>query len=190
MKAAIPRWRALERASIPWQPPRRATQRRAYGTALRYGTSRYGVKYRGGAPRPYCSSRRSTLGGPRLRGASATDATPQSMLQKCAFSDRVYARSNLQRQRATRRLSAAPWRRWATDPLPVGTADLGAHANLVSAARFAFLADGRAEARTYCKIMIIWRLSALDMVARNIWIPRRNFAVWTTTMNRTRGKCR
>jgi len=25
--------------------------------------------------------------------------------------------------------------------------------------------------------MIIWRLSALDLVARNIWTPRRNFAV-------------
>jgi len=36
---------------------------------------------------------------------------------------------------------------------------------------------GRAEDRTYCKIMIIWRLSALDLVARNIWTPRRNFAV-------------
>ena len=31
---------------------------------------------------------------------------------------------------------------------------------------------GRAENRTYCKIMIIWRLSALDLVARNIWTAR------------------
>ena len=36
---------------------------------------------------------------------------------------------------------------------------------------------GRAEDRTYCKIVIIWRLLALDLVARNIWTPRRNFAV-------------
>ena len=36
---------------------------------------------------------------------------------------------------------------------------------------------GGAEDRTYCKIVIIWRLSALDLVARNIWTPRRNFAV-------------
>ena len=36
---------------------------------------------------------------------------------------------------------------------------------------------GRAEHGTYCKIVIIWRLTALDLVARNIWTPRRNFAV-------------
>jgi len=37
---------------------------------------------------------------------------------------------------------------------------------------------GRAEDRTYCKIVIIWRFSALDLVAlRNIWTQRRNFAV-------------
>jgi len=36
---------------------------------------------------------------------------------------------------------------------------------------------GRAEDRTYCKIVIIWRLSALDPVARNMSTPRRNFAV-------------
>jgi hypothetical protein len=36
---------------------------------------------------------------------------------------------------------------------------------------------GRAEDRTYCKIVIIQRLSALDLAARNIWTPRRNFAV-------------
>jgi len=36
---------------------------------------------------------------------------------------------------------------------------------------------GRAEDRTYCKIVVIQRLSALDLAARNIWTPRRNFAV-------------
>jgi hypothetical protein len=36
---------------------------------------------------------------------------------------------------------------------------------------------GRAEHITYCKIVIIWRLSVLDVVARNIWTLRRNFAV-------------
>ena len=36
---------------------------------------------------------------------------------------------------------------------------------------------GRAENRTYCKMVIIWRLSVLDLVARNNWTPRRNFAV-------------
>jgi hypothetical protein len=40
---------------------------------------------------------------------------------------------------------------------------------------------------TYCKIGIIQRLSALDLAARNIWRPRRNFAVY---MSGTRGKCR
>jgi hypothetical protein len=33
------------------------------------------------------------------------------------------------------------------------------------------------EERTGCKIVIIWRLSAVALVARNIWTPRRNFAV-------------
>ena len=36
---------------------------------------------------------------------------------------------------------------------------------------------GRAEDRTYCEIVIIQRLSAVDLAARNIWTPRRNFAV-------------
>jgi hypothetical protein len=36
---------------------------------------------------------------------------------------------------------------------------------------------GRSEDRTGCKIVIIWRLSAVGLVARNIWTPRRNFAV-------------
>ena len=36
---------------------------------------------------------------------------------------------------------------------------------------------GRSEDRTCCKVVVIWRSSALDLVARNIWTPRRNFAV-------------
>jgi hypothetical protein len=38
-------------------------------------------------------------------------------------------------------------------------------------------ARGALDRETYCKILIICRLSALDLVARNIWIPRRNLAV-------------
>ena len=36
---------------------------------------------------------------------------------------------------------------------------------------------GRSEDGTYCKIVLIWRPSAFDLVGRNIWTPRRNFAV-------------
>jgi len=36
---------------------------------------------------------------------------------------------------------------------------------------------GRSEDGTYCKIVVIWRPSAFDLVGRNIWTPRRNFAV-------------
>src|SRR5215471_15234368 len=36
---------------------------------------------------------------------------------------------------------------------------------------------GRSEDGTYCKAVVIWRPSAFDLVGRNIWTPRRNFAV-------------
>src|SRR6516164_1128368 len=49
---------------------------------------------------------------------------------------------------------------------------------------------GRAEDRTYCKIVIIWRLSALDLVARNIWTPAPQFCGLKHDMSGTRGKCR
>ena len=31
---------------------------------------------------------------------------------------------------------------------------------------------------TYCKIVVIWRPSAFDLVGRNIWTPRRNLMGW------------
>jgi hypothetical protein len=37
---------------------------------------------------------------------------------------------------------------------------------------------GRPEDRTYCKIVISGDCRHLDLVARNIWTLRRNFAVW------------
>src|SRR5215471_10582641 len=63
-----------------------------------------------------------------------------------------------------------------------------ARANLRSAARSALVVDRRSEDRTCCKIVVIWRLSALDLVARNIWTPRRNFVVSNMTMSGSRGK--
>ena len=36
---------------------------------------------------------------------------------------------------------------------------------------------GRSEDGTHCKIVVIWRPLAFDLVGRNIWTPRRNFAV-------------
>ncbi len=56
-------------------------------------------------------------GEPRLRAASATDTTPRPVLQKSDFADPARARSNLQQPRATLRRSAAPWRRWAANPV-------------------------------------------------------------------------